>query len=722
MIRQICFLSFLLILLTTNSLSAQKWGYVTMIAPGGATSITLLDTNSRVVKTISGLTGATGYSSHMVPGGDIWRTVTTQNSTFRGGGIHGRIQKIDYNGKLLFDYTISNNTQCAHHDICPMPNGNVLVIVYELKTAAEVAALGGPNQARYSEKLVELKPTGLNTADIVWQWDLWDHLCQNTNPSLPNYVSSFLDNPHMLNINYLNNKSDWVHMNGVDYNEELDQIALSSHFLNEMWVIDHSLSRAETKKNTGGKYDVGGGFLYRWGNPAAYGASGPTILKVVHDAHWVPKGRPRAGYLAGVNNQGVSNNQTALDYYKTSWDGTKYVRTQSAAYQPATYEFRHAANGYTSNMGSCQELPNGNLLVCLATAAKVYEVDSTGKQLWQYQGMMPIPQAFRYSKCYIENPVATVSSSRTMLDPGESANLNCSISSTGSTGIKYSWSPAEGLSDPNIANPVAAPDKTTTYTVTATSSEGCTASGSVTITVNSGMFFTADVRVDDDSICLGEITQLFVDVTGGSGNYIYAWTSNPAGFVSDQPDPYINPEESTWYIVEVSDGSVKVKDSILITVLPLPDKPSISMVDSLLVSSIGQGNQWFFYGNPIPGATDSTYRPTEHGSYQVQVIDSNGCPSFLSDPFEYFPSGTKDAELSVKWIFTPNPAQDFIRLTADAPITNFRITILDALGRIRIQRQAQEIIELDELQAGTYLIALMDPKGHTALKKLIITK
>ncbi len=693
-----------------------------MIAPGGSTSITLLDTNSRVVKTISGLSGATGYSSHMVPGGDIWRTVTTQNSTFRGGGIHGRIQKIDYNGKLLFDYTISSNSQCAHHDICPMPNGNVLVIVYELKTAAEVTAKGGPNQVRYTEKLVELKPTGLNTADIVWQWDLWDHLCQTTNPSLPNYVSSTLANSHLLDINYLNNKTDWVHMNGVDYNPELDQIALSSHFLNEMWVIDHSLSKEDTKKNTGGKYGVGGGFLYRWGNPATYGATGQTIFKVVHDAHWVPKGRPRAGYLAAVNNQGVSNNQTAIDYYKPSWDGTKYVRTQGSAFQPASYEFRHTASGYTSNMGSCQELPNGNLLVCLATAAKVYEVDSTGRQLWQYQGMMPIPQAFRYSKCYIENPVANASSSRGVLEPGESADLNCTVSSTGSTGIQYTWSPAEGLSDPNIANPVATPEKTTTYTVTATSSEGCTATGSVTITVNSGMFFTAKARADDDTLCLGEITQLFVDVTGGSGNYTYDWTSNPAGFVSDQPDPYINPEENTWYIVEVKDGSATVKDSILITVLPLPAKPSISMVDSLLVSSIGSGNQWFFYGNPITGATDSTYRPKEQGSYQVQVIDSNGCPSFLSDPFEYFPSGTSDADLSIRWIFNPNPAQDVISLYADLPMTGFKVTILDALGRIRMQRQGEEKISLEELSPGAYLIGLTDQQGRTGLKKLIIAR
>ncbi|MBK9641765.1 MAG: aryl-sulfate sulfotransferase [Saprospiraceae bacterium] len=108
---------------------------------------------------------------------------------------HRKDPKSRLGGKILFDYTISDNTQCAHHDFCPLPNGNVLVIVYELKSAAESSAKGGPNASRYSEKLIELKPTGLSTAEIVWEWHLWDHLCQNTNPALSNYVSSLVNTP-----------------------------------------------------------------------------------------------------------------------------------------------------------------------------------------------------------------------------------------------------------------------------------------------------------------------------------------------------------------------------------------------------------------------------------------------------------------------------------------------------------------------------------------------
>jgi len=51
-------------------------------------------------------------------------------------------------------------------------------------------------------------------------------------------------------------------------------------------------------------------------------------------------------------------------------------------------------------------------------------------------------------------------------------------------GDYYDWSPSEGLSDTTIANPIARPTRTTTYTVTAYQQEGCTDTATVTITVD----------------------------------------------------------------------------------------------------------------------------------------------------------------------------------------------------------------------------------------------
>ena len=74
-------------------------------------------------------------------------------------------------------------------------------------------------------------------------------------------------------------------------------------------------------------------------------------------------------------------------------------------------------------------------------------------------------------------------------------NQNTSLSANASNGcngnnFSYSWSPATGLSNPNIANPVASPSTTTTYTLTVSEAGTCTLpqTSNVTITVNGVIF------------------------------------------------------------------------------------------------------------------------------------------------------------------------------------------------------------------------------------------
>ncbi|MCC7464885.1 MAG: aryl-sulfate sulfotransferase, partial [Saprospiraceae bacterium] len=481
-------LLFSLFCLFSHALYSQQWGYVTLVARQNTNSVQLLDTNNMVVKQWSNLPGNTGYSAYMTEGGELWRTVVAPGSSFMGGGICGRVQKVAWNGALLFDYTVSDANQVSHHDICPLPNGNVLLIVYVRKTAAQVQAAGATvNQERWTEKIIELKPTGLNTATIVWEWHLWDHLVQNLYPTKNNYQPSIIDHPELLNINYNNsgNRRDWVHMNGIDYNAELDQIVVSSHYLNELWVIDHSTTTAQAASHAGGNSGKGGDFLYRWGNPAAFGAAGATNFNVVHDAHWVPADCPRAGWLCGFNNYGVSNSVSAVDLFQPPWDGTQYTHTPGQAYLPATFGYRHQANGFSSNMSSSQQLPNGNMLICLATSGKIYEINANGDQIWQYSAPASfIPQASRYSRCYLENPLVNVNTPDPAICSGGSTALSITASATNVNSYTYAWSPSDGLSNPAVANPVVSGiTDSTVYTVTVTTAGGCTTTASVTVAV-----------------------------------------------------------------------------------------------------------------------------------------------------------------------------------------------------------------------------------------------
>jgi hypothetical protein len=492
---------------------AQKWGKYTLVATQSTTA-KLVDTAGTTYKTWT-LSGTTGYSSYMLEGGVLLRTVTTTNSVFSGGGMHGRVQKVNWAGTVIWDYTYSTTTYCAHHDICPLPNGNVLMIAYELKSAAEVSAAGCSSSiTMWPDKIVEVQPTGATTGTIVWEWHAWDHLVQNVSSSKANYQTSITDHPELMNINYTPQK-EWMHMNGLDYNPVLDQIVFSCHNLNEIYVIDHSTTTAQAASHTGGNSGKGGDILYRWGNPASYGMTGTTNFNVVHDAHWIPAGVPRAGTLVGFNN-GATTASSAADYFYPPYNGYNYTFVSGSAYAPATYDKRVVMNGKTSNMGNSQQLPNGNVLYCVALSGKIYEIDSNGNQLWTYSTGGTTPQASRYSDCYINGPSSvTATTSAAIVCKGSSTQL--SSAATGNSTITYAWTSNVGGFTSSLQNPVVSPTANTIYTVVATSN-GCTTTNTVTVAVNPKPITSA---ITGDTIVVPSAAKPY-SVTSTSGSS-YNW-------------------------------------------------------------------------------------------------------------------------------------------------------------------------------------------------------
>ena len=162
-----------------------------------------------------------------------------QNVSMNSGGVGGGISKYSWDGELLWSYEIANNTYQHHHDVEPLPNGNILVIVWERKTANEAYAVGRQSidnslNEMWAEAVLELEPVGNNDANIVWEWHIWDHLIQDVDPDLPNY-GVVSEHPELQDVNYGavgtnggpgGSNADWKHFNSIAYNEELDQIAL----------------------------------------------------------------------------------------------------------------------------------------------------------------------------------------------------------------------------------------------------------------------------------------------------------------------------------------------------------------------------------------------------------------------------------------------------------------------------------------------------------------
>ncbi len=243
--------------------------------------------------------------------------------------------------------------------------------------------------------------------------------------------------------------------------------------------------------------------------------------------------------------------------------------------------------------------------------------------------------------------------------------LNATVSG-GSGNYSYSWTPAEGLSDPEIPNPVASPETTTTYTLTVSDEQGCFSSDDITLTVID--LVVADAG-EDQTIChpdnFGE-AHLSASGTGGSGVFEFYWTAEPedpslSGQESQQ-NIIVSPTETTVYTLIVTDqGDAACAEVAQVTVF-LNEELTVSAGEDHVICnpenggtgaqlqalpSGGSGDLTFEWspaeGLSDPNIADPIANPEESTTYVVTVTDSAGCQAVDEVFVEVLPELIADA-------------------------------------------------------------------------------
>ena len=254
---KICVLLFGIVFLLPIPIVAQAYNGYTLFSQNNSRNTYLVDMNNTTVHSWTH-TRTGGYSCYLLPNGTLMRSAVSTNSSLNGGGATGIVQKIAWDGSLLWEYTYSSSTYRTHHDIEPLPNGNVLLIAWEVKTAAQCVAAGLNHSATlWPDHIIEVQPVGTNGGTIVWKWHFWDHLIQDYDATKLNY-GVVAQHPELLDINVGSTSGDWMHVNGISYDDEKDLIVFSSHNLDELYVIDHSTTTTEAAGHTGGNYGKAG--------------------------------------------------------------------------------------------------------------------------------------------------------------------------------------------------------------------------------------------------------------------------------------------------------------------------------------------------------------------------------------------------------------------------------------------------------------------------------
>lgn len=395
----------LMFVFTAYAQNAAYDGY-TLYSSSNSRTTYLIDMQGTVVHSWQhALTG--GYACYLLENGNLLRPASIPNAPLRGAASSGLVQEIDWHGNVVWEYQYSSPTYILHHDIEAMPNGNILMIAWEVKTAAQAQALGRTSStAFWPDHIIEVQPTRPSGGTIVWKWHAWDHLVQDKDASKPNY-GVISEHPGRLDINLrggnvLPGSGDWLHINGISYNPDEDEIVISSHYMNEIYVIDHSTTMEEAAGNSGGRHGRGGDILYRWGNPANYAASGTKHFDVLHCSWWIPTGSPGAGNILAYNNGMRQRASEILEISPPRDAHGRYIHDAGTAFEPASpvWSYSNGTSFFSNHLGGNQRLPNGNTLIAESTKGRLFEVTASGERVWEHTIGRETPRALRYAADY----------------------------------------------------------------------------------------------------------------------------------------------------------------------------------------------------------------------------------------------------------------------------------------------------------------------------------
>lgn len=335
----------------------------------------LMDKNAELIHEWS-LSNNIGNDVFLLNDGKVLASLESDNPKMRFGGKGGKIQIIEEDNAIAWEFIYSSEDAETHHDVEMLPNGNIIALVWERKTTSEAEMAGSILGIDvYPEAIIEVNP---KTNEIVWEWHAWDHLVQDKDASKSNF-GIISENPHRIDVNYVTDKGgDIMHANGISYDRDNDLIFISVNFFSEIWVIDHSTTTEEAASNTGGNYNKGGDLIFRFGNPKAYQNSlGKRLFYNNHHPNLL-QGNDK-GKMLVFSNGGDLEQSTVYELNLPQ----HFVLKPNFDNEPEVIWSFTDPDLYSARVSGAVRLSNGNTLITEGDFG-IWEVTENGDIVWKF--------------------------------------------------------------------------------------------------------------------------------------------------------------------------------------------------------------------------------------------------------------------------------------------------------------------------------------------------
>ncbi len=343
-------------------------------------------------------------------------------------------KELDWNGNTLWQYSETRSAYHGHHDFSKIYNPKLgdstfIYIANKDITSQQCLNAGCDPSHTYTDAQMDAIVEVNRQGNVIWEWCFFDHVVQDIDPSKSTY-GIIANTPGKIDLNIRGNpvKSDWMHCNSLDYNQDLDMMVINSVH-GEFYVIDHGNTFIPNMADSSIALAAGtaGDFKYRFGDPAKYDKGDPPSvldnwekataghkqLGGSHDIQWIKPGLPGEGnflvfcnaqnlfeltpqsYVIEINpylnsagtNTGHFVNPPEAGYYIVNSPDANLMKEKKNVSKQIAWKFSSKNNTtfYSTIGSSAQRLPNGNTLVCSMNDGHFFEVYPADTSIvWEY--------------------------------------------------------------------------------------------------------------------------------------------------------------------------------------------------------------------------------------------------------------------------------------------------------------------------------------------------
>jgi hypothetical protein len=237
-----------------------------------------------------------------------------------------------------------------------------------------------------------------------------------------------------------------------------------------------------------------------------------------------------------------------------------------------------------------------------------------------------------------------------------------------------------------------------------------------------------------DTVCQGSKDNVYTvpPITGATG---YTWKlptgvtsasgSNSDSITVDFSDTAVSGDITVYGSNSCGNGTVS--PNFFVNVNQLPTTPTVTNVGDTLISNIPGGNQWFFEGTLITGATGQTYIATQDGFYW-DVVTVDGCSSDTSNHLLVIVTGIDFHSSSTINVYpVPNEGRFNVSINT-ASEEKFAICVYNTLGvkfykeiNVEVNGSIIKVIDMRPVPTGVYTV-IIENSQNKVVKKIVVHK